>query len=493
VGRKISTGLAGGGGGGSTGTLSTIESSITPITPDSNLIVDASGTGQFVSTSPLTITNTTASGSISTGALLVSGGLGVEQNMFIGGTVNAIGGVNMPIGIAPAIHSTGVFTSLTQSGLATFTSISEISAAKTGATGTVVHDFTESNIWVHTSISANFTVNLTNVPITNDRAIVISLILVQGGTARYATGFQIDGVSVTLRYPSFNTSFTPAANKREIQTFVLTRTGSAWTVRVYFSSFGETIGTSPLNPATSATAIKTANPSAQSGLYWLQPAAWTQPALCYCEMTLHGGGWIYIMQRLCVNDQGLPGSFLVNQLGEPNHTLRDFYGVRDITGAAITPQGMWNAFIGAAPATGKFFAREIQFQTGTQGGVYSESQRYVSSSDGPIWTYTTFSRLFSGNFVNGQFQAGVTVWLDNGATQAAGKIGTTWSAPALATINNGNVDQNLYFCNGEDAGDANWSFALMKGGTPYPRLADAANGGGRHNNISRWAIIGIKA
>jgi len=74
-----------------------------------------------------------------------------------------------------------------------------------------------------------------------------------------------------------------------------------------------------------------------------------------------------------------------------------------------------------------------------------------------------------------------------------GKAGTTWSSPALATINNGNVDQNLYFCNGEDGGDGNWSFALMKGGTPYPRLADSTNGGNRHDNITRWAIIGIKA
>lgn len=493
MGRKISTGLAGSSGGGATGTLSAVDTSITPITADTNLILDASGTGQTIFSAPLTVTNTTASSSISTGSLIVSGGLGVEQNMHVGGVVNAAGGVNMPIGIAPAVHSTGVFTSLTQSGLATFTTISEVAGAKSGATGTVVHDYTESNVWVHSSMAGNFTVNLTNVPTDNDRSISISLILVQGGTARYATGFQIDGVAQTLRYPGYNTTFTPTANRREVQTFVLTRTGSAWTVRVYLSSFGEGIGTSPLNPAVSAEAIKTANPSAQSGLYWLQPAAWSHPALCYCEMTLHGGGWIYIIQRLCVNDQGLYGSYLTSQLGEPNHTLQDFYGVTDIAGVTKTPQEMWNAFIGAAPATGKFFAREIQFQTGTQGGTYSESQRYVSSSDGPIWTYTTFSRLFAGNFSNGQFQTGVTVHYNNGANSVASKIGTTWSAPALATINNGNIDQDLWFCNGEDGGDGNWSFALMKGGTPYPRLANAANGGNRHSGISRWAIIGIKA
>ena len=61
---------------------------------------------------------------------------------------------------------------------------------------------------------------------------------------------------------------------------------------------------------------------------------------------------------------------------------------------------------------------------------------------------------------------------------------------ALATINNGQVDQDLWFCNGADGGDTNWAFGLMKGGTPYPRLANSSNGGGR-NSISRWGIIGL--
>lgn len=488
--RKITNGIAGTGSGA--GSLTSLDTSISPGTANTSLVLDANGAGSVVISSPLNNTNNTASSNLSTGAFIASGGFGIEQDLWVGGNIIPTGGTNMPIGIDPAEPSIGTFTQVSVTGLSTFTAISEVTAAKSGATGTVVHDFTESNIWVHSSMSANFTVNLTNVPTTNDRVITVSLILVQGGTPRYATGFQIDGIAQTIRYPGFNQSFTPTANRVEVQTFVLTRSSSAWIVRAYYSVYGETLGTSPLNAAVSATAIKTANPSAPSGLYWLQPPGWSFPALCYCEMTLHGGGWVYIIQRLCVNDQGLYGSYLTSQTGFPNHATQDFYGTRDLMNNQLTPQAIWNGLIGAG-GTGKFFAREIQIRTGTVGGTYSESQRYVSSTDGPIWSWTTFSRLFAGNFSNGQFQTGVTVWLDNGATQAAGKIGTTWSAPALATINNGNVDQNLYFCNGEDGGDGNWSFALMKGGTPYPRLADAANGGGRHNNISRWAIIGIKA
>lgn len=488
--RKISVGIVG--GATSTGGISPTGNGLIPSTANTNLIFDANGTAQTVVTGPVNNTNATSSVSVYTGAFVAAGGIGIEQNLFVGGLVAATGGVTMPVGISPATAAAATFSTVTANTL-NATAVSEVTAAKTGATGTVVHDFTESNIWYHSSMNANFTVNLTNVPTTNGYSATVSLILAQGGTARYASGFQIDGASQTLRFPGFIGNFTPTANRVEVQTFVMTRISSAWIVRVYYSVFGENIGTSPLTAAVSATAIKTANPTAASGLYWLKPNAWTYPALCYCEMTLHGGGWVYLLQRLCANDQGLPGSYLTAQLGTPNHTVQNFYGVRDLYNNPLTPQNMWDGLIGSGGATGKLFAREIQVRTGTTGASYSESQRYTSSTDGPIWTYATFSRLFSGNFSNGVFQAGVNVYLDNGATVVTGKAGTTWSAPALATINNGNVDQNLYFCNGEDGGDSNWSFALMKGGTPYPRLADPTNGGNRHADISRFAIIAIKA
>ena len=64
----------------------------------------------------------------------------------------------------------------------------------------------------------------------------------------------------------------------------------------------------------------------------------------------------------------------------------------------------------------------------------------------------------------------------------------TWGN--LQALNNGNIDQELYFCNG-NGNDSNWSFGLMRGGTPYPRTANNSNGGGRNNKI-RWAIWAIR-
>eukprot|EP00043_Microstomoeca_roanoka_P001546 m.33401 g.33401 ORF g.33401 m.33401 type:complete len:627 (-) comp10878_c0_seq1:163-2043(-) len=46
------------------------------------------------------------------------------------------------------------------------------------------------------------------------------------------------------------------------------------------------------NPAGSASAILAANPSAASGLYWIQPTGEMAPALTYCDMTFMGGGYM---------------------------------------------------------------------------------------------------------------------------------------------------------------------------------------------------------
>jgi hypothetical protein len=53
------------------------------------------------------------------------------------------------------------------------------------------------------------------------------------------------------------------------------------------------LGTSPQFPATSASAILTANPSAPSGYYWLRLTGMTQPFQVYCKMDF-GGGWMML-------------------------------------------------------------------------------------------------------------------------------------------------------------------------------------------------------
>ena len=220
--------------------------------------------------------------------------------------------------------------------------------------------------------------------------------------------------------------------------------------------------------------------------YYLQSPSMTTPALVRC--VFHDNrGWMIIMQHQCVDCDGLYLTQLENKVGTPNHATSDFQGCAQTDGLNLTPLNMWEAFgRNGEDSRMAMYAREIQ----TSGGSYDETQTYSGYTGNPIWDQTSFQRLFSGNFSDGEFESSIRVTYNDGASTVYSKKGKTWSSPSLACINNGNVDQDLYFCNGADDGDVNWSFGLMQGGTPYPKSANEANGGGR-NSRTRWAIIGI--
>ncbi len=95
-------------------------------------------------------------------------------------------------------------------------------------------DFTAANVFYNgTAPTANYTLNLTNVPTDNDKTLSVSLMQVQGatGSSFIPSAFQIGGVAQTLRWAG-GTAPTPTAtaNKIDIFTFTLVRTGSAWIV-----------------------------------------------------------------------------------------------------------------------------------------------------------------------------------------------------------------------------------------------------------------------
>ena len=166
------------------------------------------------STEVVSIGHTTASTGFSTGALVVTGGVG------IGGTLN----IGADLGI---------------SGLTTLTYTSEKLNTKTsaGSAGTVTHDLSTGSVFYHSSISNNFTANFTNVPTTNDRALGVTLILAQGVTPYMANVLQIDGTTQTVKWVN-NSTPTGTASKVDIVGFSLIRTGSAWTVLGQYSTYG---------------------------------------------------------------------------------------------------------------------------------------------------------------------------------------------------------------------------------------------------------------
>ena len=129
-----------------------------------------------------------------------------------------------------------MFTSPTFTGTTTLQQTTEIIDTKTGATGTVTHDFSTGAIWLHSTISANFTANFTNVPTTNNRSITLALILDQGATARIPNAVQIDGVAQTIQW-SGGTVPSGTNNYTDIVNFTLIRSASAWTVLGSLSTY----------------------------------------------------------------------------------------------------------------------------------------------------------------------------------------------------------------------------------------------------------------
>ena len=153
------------------------------------------------------------------------------------GTVSGVTATAVGLGNVTNESKATMFTSPTFTGTVTQQQSTEVSTTKTGATGVVIHDYTTGAIFVHSSISANFTANFTNIPTTNDRTLVITLVLNQGVTAFACTGVQIDGGIAAVNWLGGSTP-TGSANKRDVQSFILIRSSNNWTVLSSLASYG---------------------------------------------------------------------------------------------------------------------------------------------------------------------------------------------------------------------------------------------------------------
>lgn len=131
---------------------------------------------------------------------------------------------------------TTMFTSPTFTGSVTLPTNVESITSLTGATGTVVHNLSATNVFYHSSIAAAFVANITNVPTDDNRSIGVTIVLSQGATPYTISGIQIDGVSQTIKWQD---NITPAgtSGKTDIYFFTLIRV-SGWVVIGSLATFG---------------------------------------------------------------------------------------------------------------------------------------------------------------------------------------------------------------------------------------------------------------
>ena len=118
--------------------------------------------------------------------------------------------------------------------------ISEDIVTITGANATVEHNFSNSAIWYHTGVSGNFTVNLTNVPTTQNKAYSIALIVNQGGTGYLPNSFAVNSASpLTINWSNGLVPNTNA-NKIDIVAFSIVNVSARLLYTVSYHPSGDT-------------------------------------------------------------------------------------------------------------------------------------------------------------------------------------------------------------------------------------------------------------
>lgn len=138
----------------------------------------------------------------------------------------------------PNITSVGTLTGLTVTGNMVFQQTQEVFQSKTGATGSVTHDFSTGSTFYHSSVSANFQAAITNLPTTSGRISILSLVIVQGATPYICNGVTINGGSaLTIKWAG-GASPTGSANKTDVMVLSIFNNSGTYNVLGQLSSYG---------------------------------------------------------------------------------------------------------------------------------------------------------------------------------------------------------------------------------------------------------------
>lgn len=179
-------------------------------------------------TSVGTLANLTVTGNITTSGKFIGDGSSIS---------NIVSAQQVSGNSQPNITSVGTLTELNIAGAFSSSSFSEPVSVKSNAVGTVTHNFSDSSTFVHLTPTANFAANFTNIPTTDNRIVVVALIIYQGTTAYIPSTIQLDGFNFT---PKWVNGVPPVgtANKVDVFSYSILRYNGTWDIYGQISTYG---------------------------------------------------------------------------------------------------------------------------------------------------------------------------------------------------------------------------------------------------------------
>ena len=169
-----------------------------------------------------------------------------DGSLSVSANISGIVTVSAPSAEIVGIDTSGTstFTNVNVSGISTFGSntlfnggMQEAFDTLINSTGTVSHDCSTGHIFYHTTPSADWTVNLTNLSLTAEYGATISIVVNQGGTAFMPTALQIGGVAQAIKWQG-NSNPSGTASGIDVVSFSILNDGGTYVVMGQSVSFG---------------------------------------------------------------------------------------------------------------------------------------------------------------------------------------------------------------------------------------------------------------
>lgn len=133
---------------------------------------------------------------------------------------------------SPTFTGTLSAADVTLSGILTVAETTEILSTGTISSNIFTANFNNgATFYITTAPSANFTINVTNLPTTDNRVTVLSFFVLQGATGYIPNALQIGGSAQTIKWSNGTTpTATNGAGKVDVFTFTFIRRSSTWEV-----------------------------------------------------------------------------------------------------------------------------------------------------------------------------------------------------------------------------------------------------------------------